>query len=93
MSLAELIQKAVDVVGTQKALADMIGETSSHISAFKKGTRPCSLKKRAQIAEIAGVDITRALLEGAMEGLSDDIAREATAKKGILAILNAFPQT
>ena len=93
MSLTELIQKAVEVTGSQKALADMIGETNSHLSAFKKGTRTCSMKKRALIASIAGENVTRALIEGAIDGLSEDVQHEAEAKQGLLAILAAFPKS
>jgi DNA-binding transcriptional regulator YdaS (Cro superfamily) len=91
MSLNKLIQQAVEAAGSQKALAELIGVTQGNISDFKRGTRPCSMKKRAQMASIAGKNVTRALIEGAIEGLNDDVQHEAEAKQGLLAILSAFP--
>lgn len=91
MSLNDTIAKAVLAAGTQKALAEMIGETNAHISDFKKG-RPCGPKKRAHLAAIAKEDPARVVLEGVAEALSDDIPHEAEAKKGILAMLAAFPE-
>ena len=91
MNLKELIEKAAERAGSQKALADLIGELPTHLSAMKKGTRPCGLKKRAAIAEIAGENIARTLLEAIAEDMSEDVPREAEAKKALSAILSAFP--
>jgi hypothetical protein len=90
MSLANSIAKAVQVVGTQKALAELIGETSAHISDFKRG-RPCGYKKHAQIAAIAGEDPLRILIQGFAESLDDAVPHEKGAKDMMLAILAALP--
>jgi len=94
MSVAETINAASKAVGSQKALAALLGIPESHLSGFKKG-RPCSYQKHAQIAAAAGMQdlAIRILLEGMAEDLSDEVAHEAQAKAGIKAMLAAFPQT
>jgi DNA-binding transcriptional regulator YdaS (Cro superfamily) len=93
MSFNSTIEKAISVAGNQANLAELIGETQSHISGFKNGKRACGFKKRAHIAAIASENPTRAVLETIVEELDDAIPHEAEAKKGILAMLKAFPQT
>lgn len=44
---------------TQKALADMIGETRQHISDMEHGRRPISLKMAKAISEALDAPITR----------------------------------
>ena len=91
MSLKLTIEKASKIAGSQRKLAELIGESEQHVSAFKKGTRPCGLKKRAAIAAIAGENVVRTLLEAIAEDMSDDVPHELEAKLAINAILNAFP--
>jgi DNA-binding transcriptional regulator YdaS (Cro superfamily) len=91
MSLKSTIDKAAQNAGSQAALAELIGETASHISAFKKGTRYCGYKKRAAIAAIAGENVARAMLEAITEDLSSEVPHEAEAKRALQAILTAFP--
>jgi hypothetical protein len=93
-SLTETIDLAAEKAGSQRALAKLLGEQDSTISAFKKG-RPCSYQKHAQIAAAAGMEdrALRILLEGMAESLSDDVEHEAKAKAGIAAMLAAFPGT
>lgn len=92
MTLTETIEKAVAVVGSQRALARLIGEREQHISDFKKG-RPCSYQKHAEIAAAAGMEeeARRILIQGMADSLRDDIEHEAQAKAGLLAMLKAFP--
>lgn len=92
MDIKETIEKAVLVVGSQREVARLIGEREQHISDFKRG-RPCSYQKHAQIAAIAGMEeeAKRIILQGMADQLSDEIPHEAEAKKGLLAILKAFP--
>ena len=91
MSFKITIEKAVEIAGSQKALAELIGETQGHISDFKNGTRACGLKKRIQIAEIAGVDRLRTIFEYFEDSLDATDDYEAEAKKTIRAMLDAFP--
>ena len=99
MSIAETIEAATKAVGSQKALAQLLGIPETHISGFKKG-RPCSYQKHAQIAAAAGMreEAVQILIEGMASGLSDDVEHEALIKNGldqvragVLAMLNAFP--
>lgn len=93
MSIAETIDAASKAVGSQKALANLLGMPETHLSGFKKG-RPCSYQKHAQIAAAAGMQelAIRILLEGMSKTLSDDIEHEAQAKAGLQAMLQAFPK-
>lgn len=91
MSLKNTIEKAAAIAGSQTALAELVGETPSHISAFKKGTRYCGYKKRAAIAAIAGENVARAMIEAIAEDLDDQVPHEAEAKAAFMAILRAFP--
>lgn len=94
MSIAETIEAATRTVGSQKALAQMLGIPETHISGFKKG-RPCSYQKHAQIAAVAGLDelATHILLRGIADSLSDDYPHEAQIKAALMAMLNAFPES
>lgn len=93
MKIADTIAAATKAVGSQKALAELLGIPESHISGFKNG-RPCSYQKHAQIAAAAGMEeeARRILLQGMADALSDNLPHEAEAKKGLLAILKAFPK-
>ncbi|KAF1043563.1 hypothetical protein [Xylophilus sp.] len=90
--LRKTIELAAAKVGSQRALAKLLGDQDSTISAFKKG-RPCSYQKHAQIAAVAGLKdrAVRILMAGMAESLSDDIEHEAAAKVGLVAMLNALP--
>lgn len=94
MSVSETIDTASKAVGSQKALAALLGIPETHLSGFKKG-RPCSYQKHAQIAAAAGLEdlALRILIDGMAETLSDNVAHEAQAKAGLKAMLAAFPQT
>ncbi|MFE8645286.1 hypothetical protein ACFX58_09415 [Sphingomonas sp. NCPPB 2930] len=94
MSLSETIDKATEIVGSQRELAKLLGISETHISAYKKG-RPCSFQRHAEIAAVAGLEeeATRILLEGLVHGLREDLPHEAHAKTGIQAMLDAFPRS
>lgn len=93
MQIADTIAAATKVLGTQKALADLLGIQETHLSGFKKN-RPCSYQMHAQIAAAAGMEeeARRILLQGMADQLDDKIPHEAEAKNGLLAILKAFPK-
>nr|WP_315230994.1 helix-turn-helix transcriptional regulator [uncultured Albidiferax sp.] len=91
MSLKETIEKASLIAGSQTQLAKLIGVEPQNISDFKRGTRICGLKKRIQIAEIAGVDRLRTIFEYFEDSLDATDEYEAEAKKTIRAMLDAFP--
>lgn len=91
MQLEKTIDKAIEVVGSQKALAEMIGVAPQHLSNFKNGTRYCGYKKQAQIAAIAGEDPTRVILEAMAADLDENDEIQKGAKEMIQAMLDAFP--
>lgn len=90
MSLKDSIDRAAKAAGSQKALADLMGIKAQSVSGFKTGV-PCGAKKRAQIAAIAGEEAAHLIIEGVIEGLSENIPHEAEARKGLIAMLNTFP--
>lgn len=92
MNIVDTINKAVQVVGSQRKLAELLGDYEQHLSGYKKG-RPVSYQKHAQIAAVAGMreEAVRILMEGMASSLSDDLEHEAQVKAGIMAMLNAFP--
>jgi DNA-binding transcriptional regulator YdaS (Cro superfamily) len=93
VSLKISIERASRVVGSQRALAQLLGETEQHISSMKQGSRPCSIEKRVKIAEIAGTDTTRAVIEGLIEKLDLDDETQAGAAVMLQSMLDAFPET
>jgi transcriptional regulator with XRE-family HTH domain len=94
MNVSDTIEKAIANGMSQRELARLTGESEQHISGFKKGTRPCSYQRHAQIAAAAGLQerATRILLEGMAESLDDNSPHEKQAKAGLLAMLQAFPE-
>lgn len=95
MTLVETIERAVSVAGSQRELARLLGEREQHISDFKRGRRPCSYQKHAQIAAVAGMEeeAIRILLQGIADSLNDSYSHEAQAKAALTAMLNAFPES
>lgn len=91
MSLKQSIEKAVEIAGSQRALAQKIGVTEQHLSSFKSGQRYCGYKKQAQIAAIAGEDPTRVILEAMAADLDDNDETQQGAKAMLQAMLDAFP--
>ena len=91
MPLADTIERAAEIAGSQTALAKLIEVTPQNLSDIKKGKRACGLKKRIQIAEIAGVDRLRTIFEYFEDSLDAEDEYEAQAKATIRAMLDAFP--
>ena len=91
MSLQQLIEAAAEKAGSQKQLAELLGMHKSNITQMKTGERPCNLRTRAKLAEIAGYDLKTAVIEGVIEEFEGGTATEMEAAKGLKAILKAFP--
>jgi len=93
MKAAEVIEKAVEILGSQRALAKAVGMREQHISDFKRG-RAISHQKLAEIAAAAGMheEARRIIVQGFADTLRDDVPHEAEAKKGFLAMLKALPE-
>lgn len=92
MPLSTSIEKAAKATGSQRALAELLGEREQHLSNMKHGSRPCSIAKRVQIAQIAGLDPTRAVLEGLIAELDQADEIQAGAATMLQAMLDAFPE-
>ncbi|TCP18257.1 cell division protein FtsJ [Simplicispira metamorpha] len=92
MNIVETIERAVEKVGSQRKLAELVGTPEQNLSGFKKG-RPCSYQKHAEIAAAAGMheEARHILIQGIADSLRDDVEHEAQAKAGLLAMLQAFP--
>ena len=91
MSLKLTIEKAALIAGSQTELAKLIDVAPQHISGFKSGSRTCGLKKRIQIAEIAGADRLRTIFEYFADSLDEKDSFEAEAKRIMETILVTFP--
>ena len=91
MDLKQLIEAASAAAGSQRKLATLLGMQASNLTEMKKGIRPCNLRTRAKLAEIAGYDLKTAILEGVIEEFEGGDATEIEAAKGLKAILKAFP--
>ncbi|WP_461470247.1 helix-turn-helix domain-containing protein [Melaminivora sp.] len=91
IELKNLIDAAAEKAGNQKQLADMLGVHKSNITQMKNGERPCNLRTRAKLAEVAGYDVQTAVLEGVIEEFQGGSATEIAAAEGLKAILKAFP--
>ncbi len=92
MSLKISIEKATEIAGSQRALAEAIGAQEQHVSNWKKGARPCPIGQRMRIAHMAGEDPIRAALEGLIEQLDEEDELQAGASKSLQAMLDAFPE-
>ena len=93
MSLNLTIEKAASIAGSQAKLAILLGEQRTHISNWKAGTRTCTIDKRIKLAQLAGFDPTRAVLEGLADQLDETDEWQKKAKETLTAILDAFPES
>lgn len=91
MPLNLTIEKAAKIVGSQAKLAEIMGEQRTHISNWKAGTRTCTIDKRIKLAEIAGDDPTRAIIEGLIAQLDQSVELQAGAARMLQSMLDAFP--
>ena len=91
MPLADTIEQAAEIAGSQTALARMLEMTPQNVSDIKRGKRVCGLKTRIKIAEIAGVSRLRTIFEYFEDSLDPKDEYEAQAKATIRAMLDAFP--
>lgn len=91
MPLADSIDRAARKAGSQKKLAEQLGEYPSHLSGMKIGQRPCPIETRIRIAEIAGDDPYRAIIEGLIAQLDQSVELQAGAARMLQSMLDAFP--
>lgn len=91
MSLDFSIEKASEIVGSQRKLANELGITQGNLWEMKTGKRSCPLGMRAKIAHIAGHDTTRAILDGLAAKLDPSDEWEQQALTTLQAVIAAFP--
>ena len=91
MPLNLTIDKAAKIVGSQTKLAQMLDLYPSHLSNMKAGTRPCTIDTRVRLAEIAGDDPQRAIIEGLIAQLNPNVELQAGAARMLQSMLDAFP--
>lgn len=91
MPLNISIEKASAIAGSQRALAQALGARETHLSNWKKGSRPCTIETRARIAEMAGDDPYRAIIEGLIAQLDPNVELQAGAAAMLQSMLDAFP--
>jgi DNA-binding transcriptional regulator YdaS (Cro superfamily) len=86
------IDAAAAIVGSQNKLAELLGIPGPNLSQIRTGKRPCPIGVRARIAQIAGHDTTRAILEGLADKLDPADEFEGQALLQLNAVINAFPE-
>lgn len=95
-TLKDLIELAAEKVGSQRKLAEALGQDEKSISSWKKG-RACSLSFQATIAELAGVDPKEWVWRQVQEKRGKESATKSMLKRalhasalGVLAMLGTF---
>ncbi|MGY8529886.1 hypothetical protein [Paracidovorax citrulli] len=92
ITLADLIDKAAEVAGSQRKLAAMLDTNASNLIQMKKGTRPCNWRVRGKLRAILGEDPAHAFMAAMTEDLeSSEHEDEKKAADGFKAMLAAFP--
>ena len=92
ITLETLIQKAADVAGSQRKLAELLGLNPSNLVEMKQGKRACGWRVRGKMRAILGEDPTHAFMAAMAEDLeSSENQDEKKAADGFKAMLTAFP--
>jgi len=92
VTLAELIEKASAVAGSQRKLAELVGENPSNLVQMKQGKRPCNWRVRGKLRAILGEDPAHAFMAAMTEDLeTSQNEDEKKAADGFKAMLAAFP--
>lgn len=77
-TIKTLIDKAAEMCGSQRELAEKLGVKPHHISEWKSGARKCQPDDQAAMAGIAGFDAMETLARATVE------AAEGTKKHEVL---------
>lgn len=78
MTVKTLIDKAAEICGSKKALADRLGVQPHHINEWARGARKCQPDDQAAMAGIAGFNAIETLARATVE------AAEGTKKHEVL---------
>lgn len=92
ISIETLIQKASEVAGSQRKVAELLGITPSNLVEMKQGKRPCNWRVRGGLRAIAGEDPARAFMTAMAEDLQQSEKEdEKKAAESFKSLLAAFP--
>lgn len=78
VTVKTLIDKAAEICGSKKALADRLGVKPHHINEWARGARKCQPDDQAAMAGIAGFNAIETLARATVE------AAEGTKKHEVL---------
>ncbi|WP_206167867.1 hypothetical protein [Variovorax boronicumulans] len=93
LTVAELIEAAAKVAGSQVKLAALLDTTAPTLIQMKQGKRPCNWRVRGKLRAVLGEDPTRAFIAAMAEDLEQsDNTDEKKAADGFRAMLAAFPE-
>ena len=93
LTVAELIEAAAAVAGSQVKLAALLDTTAPTLIQMKQGKRPCNWRVRGKLRAVLGEDPTRAFIAAMAEDLeASENADEKKAADGFKAMLAAFPE-
>ena len=91
--IAELIEAAAKVAGSQVKLAKLLDTTAPTLIQMKQGKRPANYRMRARMRVVLGEQPAAAFLAAMAEDLAEsENAIELEASASILAVLQAFPK-
>ncbi|MDL5037528.1 hypothetical protein QRD40_14345 [Comamonas sp. Y6] len=92
LTLETLIERAAEVVGSQRKLAAVLEIYPSNLVEMKQGKRPCNWRIRGKMRAILGEDPARAFVAAMKEDLeASENEDEKKAADGLKAMLAAFP--
>ena len=94
LTVAELIEAAAAVAGSQVKLAALLDTTAPTLIQMKQGKRPCNWRVRGKLRAVLGEDPTRAFITAMAEDLEQsENTDEKKAADGFRAMLAAFPES
>lgn len=92
LGIAELIEEASKVAGSQTKLAALLDTTGPTLIQMKQGKRPANWRVRGKLRVILGEEPARAFVAAVAEDLaSSENEDEKKAADGFEAMLAAFP--
>jgi hypothetical protein len=93
LTVAELIEAAAAVAGSQVKLAALLDTTAPTLIQMKQGKRPCNWRVRGKLRAVLGEDPAHAFMAAMAEDLAlsenEDEQRAAESFKAMLAL---FPE-
>ena len=91
-TIAELIEAAAEVAGSQAKLAALMDTTGPTLIQMKQGKRPCNWRVRGKLRAILGEDPAHAFMAAMTEDLqASENEDEKKAASSFKAMLAAFP--